>query len=168
MWFLLLVEVLVSIMLVIVILLQRSKSGGMGTALGGGVGESLFGVQAGNVLTRITTILTVIFLFDATLLAWLSSGKRTSSLIDALPDGVPAAQQQAPMAQRPDAQGQAPGGVVPAPASSASAATPAPATVSLSDVPAKSDAGMTPAPAAVTPVETAPATPAAAAPATQK
>lgn len=54
--------VMSSILLVGVILLQRTRGGGMGLAFGAGMGEALFGAQAGNILTRITVVLATIFL----------------------------------------------------------------------------------------------------------
>src|SRR5437588_7742044 len=47
--------ILVSLFLVLVILAQPAKSdGGMGAALGGGMAESAFGGETGNVLSKIT------------------------------------------------------------------------------------------------------------------
>jgi preprotein translocase subunit SecG len=93
-WYLLVVvEVLVSMLLIFVILLQRSKSQGMGIALGGQMGEQLFGSQMGNVLTRATVVLGIIFFVNTTLLAYLSAGRRTTSIVDKIPSasGRPAA-----------------------------------------------------------------------------
>jgi protein translocase SecG subunit len=45
----------------------------MGMAFGAGVGESLFGAQVGNVLTRITIILGIVFLVNTTLLGLLNT-----------------------------------------------------------------------------------------------
>jgi preprotein translocase subunit SecG len=51
---LVILEALSSLILIGLILLQKSKSDGMGLAFGAGVGESLFGARAGNVLSRMT------------------------------------------------------------------------------------------------------------------
>ena len=59
---LLVVEVISALLLIVVILAQKSKDQGLGMAFGGGMGESLFGSRAGNVLTRMTITLTVVFL----------------------------------------------------------------------------------------------------------
>ncbi len=72
--FLLLVEVLCSVMLIGLILLQRSKSEGLGAAFGGGMGESLFGSRAGNVLTKMTVILGSVFLVNTLALGILYAG----------------------------------------------------------------------------------------------
>lgn len=83
------VEIVACVLLIGVILIQRSKSQGMGMAFGAGMGEALFGAQVGNVLTRTTVILAIIFLVNTTLLAILGSARRSSSVADAY-DGVPA------------------------------------------------------------------------------
>ena len=52
---------LVCILVVLVILMQRpSANAGMGSALGGGAAETVFGGESANVLSKMTTTLTVI------------------------------------------------------------------------------------------------------------
>ncbi|MEP7016354.1 MAG: preprotein translocase subunit SecG [Verrucomicrobiota bacterium] len=53
--------VLVALLLVLVILMQRPKSEGLGAAFGAGVTENIFGAQTTNVLTKITAWLAGIF-----------------------------------------------------------------------------------------------------------
>ena len=53
--------VLVSLLMVLVILMQRPKSEGLGAAFGGGVTENIFGAQTTNVLVKFTTWLAGIF-----------------------------------------------------------------------------------------------------------
>ena len=53
--------VLVSVIMVLVILMQRPKSEGLGAAFGGGVTENIFGAQTTNVLVKFTTWLAGIF-----------------------------------------------------------------------------------------------------------
>ena len=61
-------------MLIGIILIQTSKSGGMGTALGGAAVTAAFGGQgADKLLTRITTGLAVTFMVIALLLSWLGT-----------------------------------------------------------------------------------------------
>ena len=80
---LLVLEVLSSILLISVILLQKTKGGGLGgSAFGGGGGESLFGARAGNVLTKITIGLSVFFLGNTLLLAFMYAGKQDPSLLE--------------------------------------------------------------------------------------
>ena len=47
--------------MILVILMQRPKSEGLGAAFGGGVTENIFGAQTTNVLTKITSWLAAIF-----------------------------------------------------------------------------------------------------------
>lgn len=70
---LLVLEVLCSLMLIGLILLQKSKGGGLGTAFGGGGGDSMFGARTGNVLTKATIVLGIIFLFNTLVLGIMFS-----------------------------------------------------------------------------------------------
>lgn len=79
---LILVEVVTCLMLVGVILLQKSKGEGLGTAFGGGMSESLFGARAGNVLTKITVTLSLIFLANTALLGIVFRHQTETSIID--------------------------------------------------------------------------------------
>src|SRR5436190_3740646 len=58
---LLAVYVLVALLMVLVILMQRPKSEGLGAAFGGGVTENIFGAQTTNVLVKFTAWLAGIF-----------------------------------------------------------------------------------------------------------
>src|SRR6059058_3702603 len=58
---LLAVYVLVALLMVLVILMQRPKSEGLGAAFGGGVTENIFGAQTTNVLVKFTGWLTGMF-----------------------------------------------------------------------------------------------------------
>jgi preprotein translocase subunit SecG len=55
------IYVVVSLLMLLVILMQRPKSEGLGAAFGGGVTENIFGAQTTNVLTRVTAWLAGIF-----------------------------------------------------------------------------------------------------------
>lgn len=59
----------VSVILCFVILVQESKSSGLGASFGGDVGESLFGTSTPEVLKKITAWLSVIFLGGSLLLS---------------------------------------------------------------------------------------------------
>jgi preprotein translocase subunit SecG len=59
--FCLVLFVLVAAVMVLVILMQRPKSEGLGAAFGGGVTENIFGAQTTNVLVKFTTWLAGIF-----------------------------------------------------------------------------------------------------------
>lgn len=90
---LLIVEVLSAFLLVVVILAQKSKDQGLGMAFGSGMGESLFGSRAGNVLTRMTVTLAAVFMattiFLGILFARGTSG--TGSVMDKAESQMPAA-----------------------------------------------------------------------------
>ncbi len=55
------VLILVSLFIVLVVLAQKSKDGGMGAALGGGAAEAAFGAETGNVLSKSTIYASVLF-----------------------------------------------------------------------------------------------------------
>ena len=90
---LVLIEAVCSLMLIGVILVQRTKSQGLGMALGGQMGEALFGARMGNVMTKVTVILGIVFLVNTTLLAYIGASSRTVSVTDGVapPPAVPAA-----------------------------------------------------------------------------
>ena len=55
------IYIFVAALMMLVILMQRPKSEGLGAAFGGGVTENIFGAQTTNVLTKITGWLAAIF-----------------------------------------------------------------------------------------------------------
>lgn len=66
------IQVIVSLLLIIVILLQEGKKG-MGSVFGGSSG-SVFGARgAGNLLTKVTSVLAFLFMLNSVWLAHLSS-----------------------------------------------------------------------------------------------
>jgi len=60
--------VLVSIVLILVILLQKGRGGGLSGAFGGGMGGGLLGSKTGDFLTWVTIILVAVFLGLAVLM----------------------------------------------------------------------------------------------------
>jgi preprotein translocase subunit SecG len=131
-------HIFVCLMLMLVVLIQPGKSGGLGAALGGAGATQIFGGRgAGNFLTRTTWIAASIFFLTSVTLAYLST-----STGDSLKD----------LAKRP-----APTAPVPAPSALAPAdAPPAGAT----DTPPASTPAPSNAPAESAPAESAPAAPA--------
>lgn len=69
----------VSLMLIFIVLLQRGRGGGLAGALGGAGGQSAFGTKAGDVFTRITIVLAVIWVLlgamNVVLLRNLATGR---------------------------------------------------------------------------------------------
>ena len=59
--FLLAIYVVIALLMLLVILMQRPRSEGLGAAFGGGVTENIFGAQTTNVLVKITAWLAAIF-----------------------------------------------------------------------------------------------------------
>jgi preprotein translocase subunit SecG len=65
---------LIAIVLCLVILVQESKSLGLGASFGGDPGESLFGTSTADVLKKFTAWLAVIFMVSCVLLSlWSAS-----------------------------------------------------------------------------------------------
>ncbi len=75
---LLAVYVLVALLMVLVILMQRPKSEGLGAAFGGGVTENIFGAQTTNVLVKFTAWLAGIFFALTFALSILYAHKSTA------------------------------------------------------------------------------------------
>jgi preprotein translocase subunit SecG len=97
---LLVIHVLVSLLIILLVLMQRPKNEGLGAAFGGGMTENLFGAQTTNVLQTITRWLGGIF-FGLTLLLSYLYVKQThqgSSIQRQLsaPTTIPAAATPAP------------------------------------------------------------------------
>src|SRR5712691_10295442 len=76
---LLAVWILVALLMVLVILMQRPKSEGLGAAFGGGVTENIFGAQTTNVLVKFTTWLAAIFFVLTFALSVLYAHQSTAS-----------------------------------------------------------------------------------------
>jgi preprotein translocase subunit SecG len=79
--FLTVLHILVCLFLILVVLLQAGKGGGMGIAFGGGGSQTVFGSSgAGNFLTRLTSITAAIFLITSLGLAHYSSQQDSKRL----------------------------------------------------------------------------------------
>lgn len=61
--------VLVSVVLILVILIQKGRGGGLSGAFGGGMAGSLLGSKTGDFLTWVTIVLVAVFLLLAVVLA---------------------------------------------------------------------------------------------------
>jgi preprotein translocase subunit SecG len=64
-----------ALLMMLVILMQRPKSEGLGAAFGGGVTENIFGAQTTNVLTKVTGWLAAIFFLLTFILSILYARK---------------------------------------------------------------------------------------------
>ena len=124
-----------ALLMMLVILMQRPKSEGLGAAFGGGVTENIFGAQTTNVLTKVTGWLAAIFFLLTFILSILYAQKANtpSNLSRELIKG----QTPAPAASATPVPGAsvspspaATGSATASPAPSASVTNPAPATTS--------------------------------------
>jgi preprotein translocase subunit SecG len=136
---LLVIHVIVSLLIVLVVLMQRPKSEGLGAAFGGGMTDNLFGAQTTNVLQGFTRWLGGLF-FALTLLLSVLYARQTSN--------ESAVQRQLKSAPAPAAGTVTPSPAVPAPEASASG-TPAPAATPGTSAPTAAPAPASTAPAAL-------------------
>lgn len=67
------VHVFVCLFLILVVLLQQGRGGGMGSAMGGATAQVFGGRGAGNFMTRLTAICAAVFMTTSVSLAYLSS-----------------------------------------------------------------------------------------------
>jgi preprotein translocase subunit SecG len=71
--FLTILYVFVCVFLILVVLLQAGRGGGMGTAFGGSSQSVFGGAGAGNFLTRLTVVMAAMFMVLSASLAYLST-----------------------------------------------------------------------------------------------
>lgn len=96
---LILLHSVVSITLILIVLLQKGKGADMGAAFGGS-SQAVFGsTGAMSFLTKVTTIIAVVFMLTSLGLTIMSRSGRTSSIMEGVtPTKAPAAQTSAPAA----------------------------------------------------------------------
>src|SRR5579862_5877444 len=144
--FLTFVHVLVCVFLILVVLLQAGKGGGMGIAFGGGGGsQTVFGSSgAGNFLTRLTSITAFVFLLTSLGLAHFSSQQDSRRLqklaerksVEKKADDARAEKLKMDLEKARESVQKTAGGAVPGAAPPASSETPAPAVPALLAKPA--------------------------------
>ncbi len=78
------VSILSSILLIGIIMIQQNKSGGGLGAVSGGTAESIFGTSAGNILTKTTTWLAIVFLLSTLLLGTVIGRMNKKSVSETL------------------------------------------------------------------------------------
>src|SRR3979409_1094725 len=71
--------VFIALLMILIILMQRPKSEGLGAAFGGGMTDNLFGAQTTNVLVKFTGWLAGLFFALPFLLSILSAHQTTAS-----------------------------------------------------------------------------------------
>jgi len=78
-------HVFVCLFLILVVLLQQSKGGGLSGALGGGATQVFGGRGSANFMTRLTTVVAATFMLTSISLAFLSSaGDREMKAFDVM------------------------------------------------------------------------------------
>ncbi len=154
---LLAVHVIVSLLIVLIVLMQRPKNEGLGAAFGGGMTDNMFGAQTTHVLAKITRWLGgLFFILTLTLSVLYAKQSREEDAVSQKLRSAPV-----PAAAATPAVSPSPG--VPAPGlQSISAETfePAPAEAEITPAPTETDSATpvpieaaTPAPAPAEPVE---------------
>ncbi len=79
-------HVLCTLFLILVILLQTGKGAAMGSGLGAGSSQTMFGSSgAGNFLTKVTTAIATLFMITSLTLGVMSSNDKSNSI---MPDNV--------------------------------------------------------------------------------
>lgn len=69
---LLIIQVMVALGIIGLVLIQHGKGADAGAAFGGGASGTVFGSRgSGNFLTKLTTILVIVFFANSLMLAWL-------------------------------------------------------------------------------------------------
>lgn len=71
-------HLLVCVLMIVVVLMQRPRSEGLGSAFGGGITDNVFGSQTTAVLSRFTTWMAIVF-FVVTLLLSIITAKTSSN-----------------------------------------------------------------------------------------
>ncbi len=98
---LLVIQVLLSISLITLVLLQHGKGADAGAAFGSGASATVFGARgSGNFLTKATSIIAILFFITCLALAYLASNREgPSSVIESVVDTQVVPQEQMPPAE---------------------------------------------------------------------
>lgn len=79
---LMVLQAIVSVLLIILVLLQFGKGAEAGLLSGGASDSMMTGAQRGNILSKATVVLAVLFLANSILLARIQSSTTSKSLLD--------------------------------------------------------------------------------------
>jgi preprotein translocase subunit SecG len=81
------IHIVAALSLILTVLLQAGKGAAMGSGLGAGSSQTMFGSSgAGNFLTKLTTGIAILFMITSLTLAVFSTQKKSSSLIQGMED----------------------------------------------------------------------------------
>ena len=90
------IHIIAALSLILTVLLQAGKGAAMGSGLGAGSSQTMFGSSgAGNFLTKLTTGIAILFMITSLTLAVFSTQKKSSSLIQGVEE--PAQMQDSPV-----------------------------------------------------------------------
>ena len=90
------IHIVAALSLILTVLLQAGKGAAMGSGLGAGSSQTMFGSSgAGNFLTKLTTGIAILFMITSLTLAVFSTQKKSSSLIQGVEE--PAQMQDFPI-----------------------------------------------------------------------
>ena len=79
---LVIIHVAVCVALIMIVLLQTGKGADMGAAFGGGSSQTLFGsTGASTFLSKATTVAAIVFMLTSLILAYMTGGKTSSSVV---------------------------------------------------------------------------------------
>ncbi|WP_020396150.1 preprotein translocase subunit SecG [Thiolinea disciformis] len=148
---LLIVQIVVSVAMIALILMQHGKGADAGAAFGSGSSGTVFGSQgSANFLSRTTAILATVFFLNSLGLAWIvahNNPRAPSSIIDKVQQSAPETTPTAPVTSSsvpaaPAVESQTATPAVTAPATTPSGETPAaePATATQPATPAEKPA----------------------------
>ncbi|GAB7140959.1 preprotein translocase subunit SecG [Deferribacterales bacterium RsTz2092] len=75
-------HVFVCVLLIVAVLLQSGKEGGLGASFGGGAGDNMFGPGApANIMNKVTTVIAACFLLLSLTLALMSDDRAKDSIL---------------------------------------------------------------------------------------
>ncbi len=98
----LVIHLIVTIVMIVLIMLQRSEGGGLGLGSSGGLGNFASAQTTGNVLTKATTYVALIFFVTSIILAIMAArGNHASSILDAVSNDTPAVTEPAKPSEPP-------------------------------------------------------------------
>ena len=101
---LLVIHVILTLAMIVIILLQRNASDGLGGIGGGGGSGFISSRSQANLLTRTTAILATFFIINSLALSWLSQhDMRRASLVDKIA-AEEAAEATTPQVPKPDSE----------------------------------------------------------------
>ena len=90
------IHIVAALSLILTVLLQAGKGAAMGSGLGAGSSQTMFGSSgAGGFLTKLTTGIAILFMITSLTLAVFSTQKKSSSLIHGMEE--PAQIQDSPV-----------------------------------------------------------------------